>query len=91
MPRRERLQVAGVPVHIIQRGNPILRGVNRDSSRSNVRLPGVSRTIIHQELAEVIGTGFVGRDSTPPSLPRPPGAGRALVPATTSGGVLTKC
>jgi len=28
-------------------------------SRSNVRFPGVSRTINHQELAEVIGTGFI--------------------------------
>jgi hypothetical protein len=28
-------------------------------SRSNVRYRGVSRTINHQELAEVIGTGFI--------------------------------
>jgi hypothetical protein len=28
-------------------------------SRSNVRFRGVSRTINHQELAEVIGTGFI--------------------------------
>jgi len=28
-------------------------------SRSNVRFPGVSRTINNQELAEVIGTGFI--------------------------------
>jgi hypothetical protein len=28
-------------------------------SRSNVRFPGVSRTINHQELAAVIGTGFI--------------------------------
>jgi hypothetical protein len=28
-----------------------------DESRSNVRHPGVSWTIIHEELAEVIGTG----------------------------------
>jgi len=40
------------------------RTVDRDSSRSNVRLPSVSRTINRQELAEVIGTGFVGCDST---------------------------
>jgi hypothetical protein len=28
-------------------------------SRSNARFPDVSRTINHQELAEVIGTGFI--------------------------------
>jgi hypothetical protein len=28
-------------------------------SRSNVRFRGVSRIINHQELAEVIGTGFI--------------------------------
>jgi len=33
--------------------------VHRRLSRSNVRFPGVSRTINHQELAEVIGTGFI--------------------------------
>jgi hypothetical protein len=37
-----------------------LIGVYRRPSRSNVRLPGVSRTINHEELAEVIGTGSIG-------------------------------
>ena len=45
--------------------------------RSNVRFSGVVRTITHQELAavigtgleEVIGTGFLGRDSSQFSEP----------------------
>ena len=37
----------------------LIIGVNLRLSRSNVRFPGVSWTIHHQEMAEVIGTGFI--------------------------------
>jgi hypothetical protein len=34
-------------------------GAHLRLSRSNVRIPGVSWTVHHQEVAEVIGTGFI--------------------------------
>jgi hypothetical protein len=34
--------------------------LDRRSSRSNVRFPSASRTINHQELPELIGTGSIG-------------------------------
>jgi len=37
-----------------------LIGAYRRPSRSNVRFPSTSRTIHHQKLPEVIGTGSIG-------------------------------
>jgi hypothetical protein len=44
---------------------PVFIRVDQRLSRSNVRFSGVVRVISHQELAAVIGTGFVNRDSSP--------------------------